>query len=388
MRAASATELHQLCMAANVSSTIDNPFWAQLPYTDIFRSTTPDVLHQLYQGVLKHLITWCQSVMSEKELDRRIRRLPPCYGTRRLPNGISALAQVSGPERKNMAKILLGCLIGILPRKALAACTSLLNFIYLAQYTSHNETTLGYMQDALNNWHKSKDAFIGLGVRKDFNIPKFHSLLHYIDSIRYFGTTDNYNTEVFERLHIDFAKEGWRASNHRNELPQMVQWLARREKVGAFGNSIKPAEPHLASQPASGGRGRIFVRLTKHPSHANKPILAIEEEHRCQLSFSRSLNDYLRNLSGENRIQGRPSASSLPFSKLDVFYRFKLFPPPIYCDGIDPPEPVTIKASPPRRKMAGQFDTVIILDTEEAQETGLEGRFLTPVSLCSNSDNT
>ena len=33
------------------------------------------------------------------------------------------------------------------------------------------------------------------------------------DCIKMYGTTDNYNTKVFERLHIDLAKEGWRASN-------------------------------------------------------------------------------------------------------------------------------------------------------------------------------
>ncbi|KAJ7814978.1 hypothetical protein B0H14DRAFT_2375667, partial [Mycena olivaceomarginata] len=48
--------------------------------------------------------------------------------------------------------------------------------------------------------------FITATVHEDFNIPKFHSLLHYVDSIQYFGTTDNYNTEMFERLHIDSPK--------------------------------------------------------------------------------------------------------------------------------------------------------------------------------------
>lgn len=58
------------------------------------------------------------------------------------------------------------------------------------------------------------------------NIPKFHSLLHYIDSIKFFETTDNYNTEAFECFSIDFAKEGWQASNHHDEFPQMINWLS------------------------------------------------------------------------------------------------------------------------------------------------------------------
>ncbi|KAJ7938111.1 hypothetical protein B0H13DRAFT_2302210 [Mycena leptocephala] len=90
------------------------------------------------------------------------------------------------------------------------------------------------MKAALDCWHKNRTYFITAGVRHDFNIPKFHSLLHYIDSIRLFGTTDNYNTEMLERLHIDFAKEGWRASNRRDEFPQMTTWLTRQEKIASF----------------------------------------------------------------------------------------------------------------------------------------------------------
>ncbi|THU77979.1 hypothetical protein K435DRAFT_877154 [Dendrothele bispora CBS 962.96] len=40
----------------------------------------------------------------------------------------------------------------------------------------------------------------------------------------------NYNTETTERLHIDFAKDAYRASNHKDEYAQMTLWLERREK--------------------------------------------------------------------------------------------------------------------------------------------------------------
>lgn len=81
------------------------------------------------------------------------------------------------------------------------------------------------MQQALDTWEANKMFFIRTKVWDNLNIPKFHSLHHYLDSIRRFGTTDNYNTELFERLHIDFAKRGFQASNKRDPFPQMVQWL-------------------------------------------------------------------------------------------------------------------------------------------------------------------
>ncbi|KAF5380310.1 hypothetical protein D9757_007981 [Collybiopsis confluens] len=188
----------------------------------------------LFQGVLKHLTQWVQELIGEEKLDERIRSLPPAYGVRHFKKGISVLTQVSGPERKHICRVLLACLIGCIDPRGITACRSLLHFINLAQYPSHDDATLGYMQDELDTWHKYRSYFVHEGVRHDFNIPKFHSLLHYIDSIRWLGSTDNYNTEMFERLHIDFAKEGWRASNKRDHFPQMIKWLNRQEQVASY----------------------------------------------------------------------------------------------------------------------------------------------------------
>lgn len=224
----------KICLEANVNGNVSSPFWEHLPFTNIHLSQTPDVLHQLYQGVIKYLIAWCQKILGEKELDRRLRRLPPGLGVRHFKNGISALSQISGSERKNMGKILLGCICDDLPEEATTACRAILDFIYLAQYTTHDEDTLGYMEEALELWRKNKAVFVDLGIRLHINIPKFHALRHYVDHIRLFGTTGNYNTEMFERLHIEFAKKGWRASNRRDEFPQMTKWVTRQESVHAF----------------------------------------------------------------------------------------------------------------------------------------------------------
>ena len=187
------------CLEHNLAAAANNPFWAGFPLTNIFSSISPDVLHQLYQGVLKHIISWCQTMMTPDELDRRLRVLPPAHGVHHFKNGISALSQISGQERKNMGKVLLGCLIDApIPAGALISTKVILDFIYLAQYPSHDNTTLGYMEDALKIFYKNRNAFIETGAREDFNIPKFHALLHYVEAIKDFGTTDNYNTEMFE----------------------------------------------------------------------------------------------------------------------------------------------------------------------------------------------
>ena len=123
---------HTYCMSHDVAGSVFKPFWDGFPLADIHRAITPDVLHQLYQGVFKHLIDWCQKILRPEELDARIRCLPPGYGLRQFKNGLSALSQISGSERKHMAKILLGCLIGSVPTMGVIAITGLLDFIYIA----------------------------------------------------------------------------------------------------------------------------------------------------------------------------------------------------------------------------------------------------------------
>lgn len=237
------------CMASNVNGNVRKPFWEHLPHTNIHLAQTPDILHQLYQGVLKHLIEWCQRLLTETELDNRIRRLPHGLGLRHFKNGISALSQISGSERKDMGKILLGCIVDKLDPRAVTAVRAILDFIYLAQYRTHDKTTLGYMTTALERWHSNKDYFIRTKCRKHFFIPKFHSLVHYVEMIQLFGTTDNFNTEMFERLHIDFAKKGWRASNHRDEFPQMTAWITRQETVQAFSRYLGWVQGNLRASP-------------------------------------------------------------------------------------------------------------------------------------------
>jgi len=151
-----------------------------------------------------------------------------------LLKGWSELAQVSGKECKDMAHILLGCIVGKVPSPIIACYRALLDFIYIAQYTTHNDSSLKYLEEALEEFQAHKDVLIELDVQEHLNIPKFHSMVYYMQAIKEYDTTDNYNTEMFEHFHIDCAKEVWRASNSRNEVPQMMQWLSCQEKVAMF----------------------------------------------------------------------------------------------------------------------------------------------------------
>lgn len=367
---------HDTCMSSQVAGSVYKPFWYDFPLCDIHKSITPDVLHQLYQGVFKHLVRWCQNALGPVKLDEKIRCLPPAFGLRHFKNGFSALSQISGPERKQMAKILLGCLIGSMPKSGIQAVSALLDFIYIAQYSAHDNTTLGYLQDALDRFHHHRHYFLQIGVRQNFNIPKFHSLLHYIDSIKAFGTTDNYNTEMFERLHIDFAKHGWRASNHRDEFPQMINWLSRQEKIDGFAKYLleisRPGEDLIkGSTNSAASLKNDGIYLAKYPHHPNRPISYLLTKYRAP-DFAHHLKLYLSKFQTNSASLRLLNQYSLPFTKVDVYdmFRFRL-------DSLqdEMEEKDMVKAVPPSKQLPdGRFDPVVIMVSDEAESTGLAGQ--------------
>jgi hypothetical protein len=57
---------------------------------------------------------------------------------------------------------------------------------------------------------------------------------HYVHSIRLLCSADGFSSECPERLHIDFAKRDYRASNCKDYLKQMTVWLERQEALTRF----------------------------------------------------------------------------------------------------------------------------------------------------------
>ncbi|KAJ3928901.1 MAG: hypothetical protein NXY57DRAFT_1050289 [Lentinula lateritia] len=168
------------CPGCNIKP-VQHPFWADLPYMNIFASITPDILHQLYQGI-----------------DAHVRRLPPNHTIRIFHKGISTLSRVSGTEHKQMCSFILSIITDIPYLSAhqsntlLAATRALLDFLYLSCYPIHTTESLSQLNEALSRFHAHQTT---------------------------------------ERLHIDFAKDAYHASNRKDEYVQMTHWLERREKI-------------------------------------------------------------------------------------------------------------------------------------------------------------
>ena len=164
------------CHEANLKPTYC-PFWERFPFTNIFHSITPDVLHQLQQGISKYLIWWLIKLWSE-EIDVRCSRLPPNHNAWHFYKGITTLSNLTGQEHKDISRIILGLVVDLpLPENRSTVCLiravrALLDFFYLSQYSVHSTESLDTLEDALRRFHENKDIFIELGIQQHFNLPK------------------------------------------------------------------------------------------------------------------------------------------------------------------------------------------------------------------------
>ncbi|KAK7035124.1 hypothetical protein R3P38DRAFT_3493923 [Favolaschia claudopus] len=202
------------------------PFWADLPHANIFRSMTPDLLHESHNGAFgDHAVKWTTQAMAggEAEIDQRFRAMTPHPSLRHFKKGISGVSQWTGRERKEMEKVYLGILADATDPEVLLAARAILDFIYYAHFETHCDESLAELDAAWVSFHAHKHAFIRLGLRDHFNISKIHKLKHY----------------GMERLHIDLAKLGYRASNKKDYTQQMTVWLQRQEAVRKFKNYIR-----------------------------------------------------------------------------------------------------------------------------------------------------
>ena len=110
-----------------------------------------------------------------------------------------------------------------------------------------------------------------LGARKNFNLPKLHSLIHYTSSIQLFGTMDNYNTEQSEHLHIDLTKNAYHATNRKDEYPQITAWLEHQERIewhAAVINTRQNPQQHTLPWSIIGPPCACTqsVKMARHPS--------------------------------------------------------------------------------------------------------------------------
>jgi hypothetical protein len=196
------------------------PWWANLPGVEFSGCIAPDLLHQLHKGLFKdHAMKWVHWKLGKRLVDKRFMSMPRAKNLRHFKRGVSIVQQWTGRETKEMEKVFLPLLAKDrkLDPDLVAFIRALLDFSYLARATRLTDTELQEMRDAHAEMHRLKEVLVDPDIyehtRRLDEIPKWHMISHYTDSIAELGTPDGYTTEHPEYLHIEFVKRGWAASN-------------------------------------------------------------------------------------------------------------------------------------------------------------------------------
>jgi hypothetical protein len=125
-----------------------------------------------------------------------------------------------------------------------------MDFCYIVRYSEIGESDLVAVENALKKFHTAREIFRTSGVQeKGFNLPRQHSMVHYVRLIQEFGAPNGLCSSITESRHITAVKKPWRRSNHFEPLGQMLLTNQRLDKL-AFARAKFIAHGMLPSERA------------------------------------------------------------------------------------------------------------------------------------------
>jgi hypothetical protein len=267
---------------------VENFAWKH-PYVNIHKAMMIDVLHQLLKGITMYLITWVKSLTSDIlpavrkrkrqdrtinessgsiQLDERFRCVPPFTGLKRFSR-FSEVKQWTGVEQRAIIRQLIPILAPLLSVKvpgAMHCARAIVDFILLAQYKTHDDETLRYLEQALYRIDRTKAVFkrfrpIDKATDEGhFNFPKFHAMTHYASCIREYGAADNFDTEHSEAAHKYHVKAFYGRTNKRQGYEdQICLHNTRRINMLAMTNVLFHKKSRYTTQSGNDIEAQVSV---------------------------------------------------------------------------------------------------------------------------------
>lgn len=242
-----------------------------------------------------------------------------------------------------MEKVFLSIIAGQASDAALIQVVqATLNFIYFTHFKSHNTKSLTKLEEAWVSFHMNKSVFVWLGIWKAFNIPKIHSMVHYIEAIWPWGSTDRFSTESPECLHINSTKATYCSKKYIN---QMTKWLTHQENCHCFNaylywacpdtmlftiqGTTKEEEQGDADYSDAPGKGddlsKISLRyfIAKCPAYPQIPVSLIIKDFGAT-DFLYCMEKYLKGIHGPHQTTLIPTETTC----IDLFKCVSIEIPP------------------------------------------------------------
>ena len=113
------------------------------------------------------------------------------------------------------------------------ALHAFLDFCYLAHCNVLDTQSLAAIQDALDHFHRYQEIFRTCGICSSFNLPRQHSLTHFIQMIWAFGAPNGLCSSITKSKHIKAVKKPYWRSSHYKALGQMLLTNQHLDKLAA-----------------------------------------------------------------------------------------------------------------------------------------------------------
>ena len=209
--------------------------------------------------------------------------------------------------------------------------------------------------------------------------------------IKLYGTTDNFDTAYTERLHIDFAKDAYSATNHKDEFTQMATWLERKEKMFRHEQYIKwredgsPISVQAEWQPPGLELDRR-LHMTKFPTVRAVPVDQLVEIYGATY-FRPALARFIALANDPSlsraQLEAKLQSIRIPFRSVPVWHRIKYLREDPVSSATTTADSIHVRPSTTDshgRRVPGRFDTALVNEgTGEA--TGIEGKLVRVFAL-------
>jgi hypothetical protein len=210
-----------------------------------------------------------------------------------------------------------------------------------------------------------------------------------------------------ERLHIDYAKIGYKATNKKQYIKQMTRWLTRQEKIHCFDAYLRWAVPGYTSEatildpdverehdnnPPTAPLAAPLEQaprptsphdipecgysIAKTPSYLNVPLKVVQDEFGA-VNIIPCIETYLRRL-------GKPIPHVVN-PRFSLFKRMYVWIPAA-PQVSDKPTKDTILATRPeaargvrKKTIPGQFSTAFVQESERTSNNPIDGVPITDV---------